>query len=245
MEKFILSFHDPIANSLSLSGGKGANLCKMAQADFPVPPEFIVTTLAFQVFLDSLKDLKLFHNYMDQIAVDSSNIAEISRKIRFLLESSSIPFEISAEIKTSLSEFDPNQYFAVRSSATAEDLPNLSFAGQQDTYLNIAGNDQILDHIRKCWSSLFTERAISYRNENQIAHTNVQMAVVLQKMVFPQVSGILFTADPISNNHQVFTINASYGLGEAIVSGLVNPDLIKYSKLKGKIIEYQLADKEV
>ncbi len=124
MEKFILSFTDISATNLSLSGGKGANLCKMAQADFPVPPGFIVTTHAFQAFLDLLKDLKLFHNYMDQIAVDSSNIAETSRKIRLLLENSLIPLEIASEIKTSLSEFDPDQTFAVRSSATAEDLPH-------------------------------------------------------------------------------------------------------------------------
>lgn len=245
MEKFILSFNDASATNLSLSGGKGANLCKMTQAKFPVPTGFIVTTLAFQAFLDSLKEVEMFQNYMGRIAVDSNNIAETSHQIRLLLENTPIPEIISTEIKTSLSEFDSNQYFAIRSSATAEDLPHLSFAGQQDTYLNIAGNDQILDHIRKCWSSLFTERAISYRNENQITHTDVQMAVVLQMMVYPQVSGILFTADPISNNHQVMAINASYGLGEAIVSGMVNPDLIKYSKLKEKILDYQVADKEM
>ena len=234
MEKFILTFQDPNATSLSLSGGKGANLCKMAQADFPVPPGLIVTTRAFQAFLDTLEESQLFKNYLNLIARDSESIAEISQKIRSLLEVAPLSEEISSDIKESLSEFDSNQFFAVRSSATAEDLPHLSFAGQQDTYLNITGNAEIIDHIRKCWASLFTERAISYRNENQIAHTDVQMAVVVQKMVFPQVSGILFTADPISNNHQVVTINASYGLGEAIVSGLVNPDLIKYSKLKGK-----------
>lgn len=241
----ILPFHDPDATNLFLSGGKGANLCKMAQAGFPVPTGLIVTTSAFQTFLVSLKELPLFQNYLERIGTDSENIPEMSREIRSLLESSPIPSEISIPVIAFLAEFDSNQFFAVRSSATAEDLPNLSFAGQQDTFLNVTGINQILDHVRKCWSSLFTERAISYRNENRIAHQDVQMAVVLQTMVFPQVSGILFTADPISNNHQIMTINASYGLGETIVSGLVNPDLIKYSKLKGKTIDYQVSKKEM
>jgi rifampicin phosphotransferase len=116
---------------------------------------------------------------------------------------------------------------AVRSSATAEDLPTASFAGQQDTYLNIIGKTAILKHISKCWASLFTQRAVTYRLQNGFDHRKVQLAVVVQKMVFPQVAGILFTADPVSGNRKVLSIDASFGLGEALVSGLVNADQIK------------------
>jgi phosphoenolpyruvate synthase/pyruvate phosphate dikinase len=117
--------------------------------------------------------------------------------------------------------------YAVRSSATAEDLPTASFAGQQDTYLNIIGKTAILKHISKCWASLFTQRAVTYRLQNGFDHRKVQLAVVVQKMVFPQVAGILFTADPVSGNRKVLSIDASFGLGEALVSGLVNADQIK------------------
>ncbi|WP_439651942.1 PEP/pyruvate-binding domain-containing protein [Pelosinus baikalensis] len=116
---------------------------------------------------------------------------------------------------------------AVRSSATAEDLPTASFAGQQDTYLNIIGKEANLKHISKCWASLFTERAVTYRIQNGFDHRKVHLSVVIQKMVFLQAAGILFTADPVTSNRKVVSIDASFGLGEALVSGLVNTDIYK------------------
>src|SRR5207247_5768806 len=140
--------------------------------------------------------------------------------------------DIDYEITLHLEQPDKKNAYAVRSSATAEDLPTASFAGQQDTYLNIIGKEAILKHISKCWASLFTERAIIYRLQNGFDHRKVYLSVVVQKMVFPQVAGILFTADPATSNRKVLSIDASFGLGEAIVSGLVNPDV--YKVLDGK-----------
>ena len=245
MQNLVLTFMDHSATQLLYSGGKGANLSKMAQLNFPVPPGFIVTTNAFNLFMEILAEDLQLSALLKKTSNKPSNIADISLEIRNLLENSPIPGIVINQVRAALASFPSQQFFAVRSSATAEDLPFLSFAGQQDTYLNVIGLDNILDHIRKCWASLYTERAIIYRNENHIQHSEVQMAVVVQTMVFPKVSGILFTVDPISNNHQIMTINASYGLGEAIVSGLVNPDLIEFNKADHKIIRYTVAEKKL
>jgi len=245
MQNLVLTFQDPGATQILYSGGKGANLSKMAQLNFPVPPGFIVTTNAFTLFMDILTEDLLFSALLKKTLEEPANIADLSLEIRNLLENSPIPGIVINQVRLALAAFPALQFFAIRSSATAEDLPFLSFAGQQDTYLNISGLDDILDNIRKCWASLYTERAITYRNENNIQHSEVQMAVVVQTMVFPQVSGILFTADPISNNHQMMTINASYGLGEAIVSGLVNPDLIEFNKADHIMIRYSVAEKKI
>ena len=138
-----------------------------------------------------------------------------------------IPDDLAAAITRPLTRLGEGAAYAVRSSATAEDLPAASFAGQQDTYLNVIGKPAILKNISRCWASLFTERAVTYRLRNGVDHRKVHMAVVVQRMVFPQVSGILFTADPISGNRKVASVEASFGLGEALVSGLVNADVYK------------------
>ena len=138
---------------------------------------------------------------------------------------SAIPDDLAAEITRSLAELGEQAAYAVRSSATAEDLPTASFAGQQDTYLNVVGPAAILQHISRCWASLFTERAVTYRLRNGVDHRKVRMAVVVQQMVFPQAAGILFTADPVTGNRKVASVEASFGLGEALVSGLVNADI--------------------
>jgi pyruvate,water dikinase len=245
MENLIFDFKDPAAAQLSASGGKGANLSKMTREAFPVPEGLIVSTHAFRLFLEALPGQDQFHLLLDQIQSRFQPISTLSQAIRDLIEAAPIPQSLADELHHALARFPAQQYFAVRSSATAEDLPYLSFAGQQDTYLNIQGPDDLLIHIRKCWASLFTERAVTYRLENGIGQSEVQMAVVLQRMVFPQVSGILFSADPISNNHQVLTINAGYGLGEALVSGIVNPDLIAFDKREQRIIRYEIAEKKL
>ena len=142
-----------------------------------------------------------------------------------------------------LSRLGEKNAYAVRSSATAEDLPTASFAGQQDTYLNIIGKEAILKHISKCWASLFTERAVIYRLQNGFDHRKVHLAVVVQKMVFPQAAGILFTADPVTSNRKVLSIDASFGLGEALVSGLVNADI--YKVRNGKVIDKKISTKKL
>ncbi len=150
---------------------------------------------------------------------------------------------LAEEIMGYLTKFGDKDAYAVRSSATAEDLPTASFAGQQDTYLNIIGKEAILKHISKCWASLFTERAVIYRMQNGFDHRKVYMSVVVQKMVFPQAAGILFTADPVTSNRKVLSIDASFGLGEAMVSGLVNAD--NYKVYNGRIIDKKISTKKL
>src|SRR5207244_3041166 len=174
---------------------------------------------------------------------DRDEIGELSSEIRRSIEGLAIPQDINKEVTSFLSRLGEKNAYAVRSSATAEDLPTASFAGQHDTYLNIIGKEAILKHISKCWASLFTERAVIYRLQNGFDHRKVYLSVVVQKMVFPQAAGILFTADPVTSNRKVLSIDASFGLGEALVSGLVNAD--SYKVRNGKIIEKKISTKKL
>lgn len=156
---------------------------------------------------------------------DREAIRTLSAEIRRTIEGIAIPGGLAAAITRGLAHLGEQSAYAVRSSATAEDLPTASFAGQQDTYLKVVGRAAILQHVSRCWASLFTEQAVTYRQRNGIDHRTVRMAVVVQQMVFPDAAGILFTADPVTSNRKVATVDASFGLGEALVSGLVNPDV--------------------
>ncbi|KZL89081.1 phosphoenolpyruvate synthase [Clostridium magnum DSM 2767] len=160
-----------------------------------------------------------------------------------VIENIAISKDIAEEIAGYLTNFGEKDAYAVRSSATAEDLPTASFAGQQDTYLNIIGKEAILKHISKCWASLFTERAVIYRLQKVFDHRKVHLSVVTQKMVFPQAAGILFTADPVTSNRKVLSIDDSFGLGEALVSGLVNADI--YKVRNGKVIDKKISSKKL
>ncbi len=241
---YCLRFDQPDAQKLILTGGKGANLAKMAAAGFPVPDGFIITTTAFDFFLQSNQ---IYKTIQAQLATNSSSdltlIQEIGKSIREQIRQTPIPGDLIEAVQLALQNHPAESHFAVRSSATAEDLPFASFAGQQDTYLNVFGLPSILEHIRKCWASLYTDRAITYRLQNQINQENIKIAVVVQEMVFPETSGILFTADPVSNNHQIITLNAGFGLGEALVSGIVNPDLYRVDKNTGKVLEKEISHK--
>src|SRR6202022_978539 len=146
---------------------------------------------------------------------------------RRALEGIAIPEDLASAITRTLARLGEQAAYAVRSSATAEDLPTASFAGQHDTYLNVVGPAAILEHISRCWASLFTERAVTYRLRNGFDHRKVRMAVVVQQMVFPEAAGILFTADPVTSNRKVTSVEATFGLGESLVSGLVNADMYK------------------
>jgi len=218
MSKYVVSLSDVDRSSHDLVGGKGANLGELLKIDgINVPNGFCVTTDAFRSIFQNNETL--------QELIRRSDFA----KVRAFIESTPIPANLRAEIAGKLKDVP----YAVRSSATAEDLPTASFAGQQDTYLNITGSESVLGHISKCWASLFTDRAVAYRNQNGFDHQKVYLAVVVQEMVSPKVSGILFTADPITSNRKVTLIDAGFGLGEHLVSGKVNSDV--YKVRNGKI----------
>lgn len=229
MSSYVFSLNDIDKSKLMLVGGKGANLGELIRIDgIHVPEGFCITTKAFQRMVGEASRI---NKLLDQISFlkieDREIISKLSTEIRLCIEETAIPEEISNEVTLFLSRLGEDKAYAVRSSATAEDLPTASFAGQQDTYLNIIGEEAILKHIIKCFASLYTERAIIYRIQNDFDHRKVQLSVIVQRMVFPQASGIMFTADPVTSNRKVLSIDASFGLGEALVSGLVNPDSYK------------------
>ena len=212
-------------------GGKGANLGELSRIKgIQVPDGFCITTEAYKKITGNHQQLNGLLDGLSRLeAEDRVKIGELSGEIRRVIEGIAIPQDIHQEIDRRLSSLGEKEAYAIRSSATAEDLPTASFAGQQDTYLNIIGNAAILKYISQCWASLFTERAVIYRLKNGFDHRRVLLSVVVQKMVFPQVAGILFTADPVTSNRKVSSIDASFGLGEALVSGLVNADIYKVS----------------
>ena len=226
MSGYVLDLQDIDRTQTSVAGGKGANLGELTRmADIRVPPGFCVTTGAFRrvvaealVFRSSLDRLSRQH------AGDHAAIRTLCDEIRACIESLAIPDDISLSVATAYGALGSGVRVAVRSSATAEDLPNASFAGQQDTFLNISGVESVLRHIRRCWGSLFTERAVTYRMRNGFDHHRVAMAVVVQQMVDADASGVLFTADPVSGNRRITVVEAVAGLGEVLVSGHVNPD---------------------
>ncbi|MGJ3195715.1 phosphoenolpyruvate synthase [Peribacillus frigoritolerans] len=245
MKPYVLEFREIDKTKQMVVGGKGMNLGECSRIDGILVPEgFCVTTEAFKRVIGENDEL---HQLLDQLAVqkvdERKRISEISRKIRDLIEGIEIDKGIEEDIDRCLLTFGFEHAYAVRSSATAEDLPFASFAGQQDTYLNIKGKDAILQHISKCWASLFTDRAVIYRMQNGFDHCKVYLSVVIQRMIFPQASGILFTADPVSSNRKVLSIDASFGLGEALVSGLVSAD--NYKVQEGRIVEKMISTKKL
>ncbi|MBL7696638.1 MAG: phosphoenolpyruvate synthase [Chitinophagaceae bacterium] len=238
---FVLHFKDIDRTKLNIAGGKGANLGELTKIDgLEVPDGFCISTEAFEQVIEATPQVQGFLEELSQLKWENrKRIAELSASFRRVIEESEIPGNIREEI---LLHLDEKTAYAVRSSATAEDLPTASFAGQQDTFLNIIGKQSVLEHISKCWASLFTERAIIYRMQNGFDHRRVSLAVIIQEMVFPQVAGIMFTADPITSNRKVLSIDASFGLGEALVSGRVNPDV--YKVRDGIIIDKKISSKK-
>jgi rifampicin phosphotransferase len=226
-------------------GGKGANLGELSRLKgIRVPEGVCVTTEAYKKITENNQELNSLLDELTRLkAEERSTISEISAKIRMAIEGMPISKDIAEEITGYLTKFGEKDAFAVRSSATAEDLPTASFAGQQDTYLNIIGKEAILKHISKCWASLFTERAVTYRLQKGFDHRKVHLSVIVQKMVFPQAAGILFTADPLTSNRKVLSIDASFGLGEALVFGLVNAD--NYKVRQGKVIDKKISTKKL
>jgi phosphoenolpyruvate synthase/pyruvate phosphate dikinase len=245
MSSYVLGFQDIDKTKIMVVGGKGANLGEISKVvGIRVPDGFCISTEAFKRILGETSSINELLYQLSLLKVEDRNkISELSGEIRSLIEGIAIPEDIHEELARHLSRLGEDNAYAVRSSATAEDLPTVSFAGQQDTYLNIIGKEVILKHVSKCWASLYTERAITYRIQNGFDHRRVHLAVVMQKMIFPQAAGILFTADPVTSNRKVSSIEASFGLGEALVSGLVNADV--YKVRNGKIIAKKISTKKL
>uniref|UniRef100_A0A7C3RD04 Probable phosphoenolpyruvate synthase n=2 Tax=Archaeoglobus fulgidus TaxID=2234 RepID=A0A7C3RD04_ARCFL len=231
-----------------LVGGKAANLGELLRAEIPVPDGFVVDARTFREFIQKTGIQEKIYSLLQDLDVeDTEKLETVSRQIREIIETTEIPEEIEKEIREAYRKLCEEEgrevYVAVRSSATAEDLPDASFAGQQETYLNVAGEDEVVEKVKKCWSSLFTPRAIYYRVQKGFRHEDVSIAVVVQKMVNSEKSGVMFTSHPVTGEKKCI-IEAVFGLGEAIVSGLVTPDTYVYDRVKGELEEVKIGEKK-
>ncbi len=246
--KVILWFEEIGKDDIPLAGGKGANLGELVRAGIPVPPGFVVSSTAYKRFVKETGILDKINEMLR--GIDVSNVEALEKKaeeIKKLILETPMPKDIEEAIRNAYRELakkvgvDPNELrVAVRSSATAEDLPDASFAGQQDTYLNVIGEDAVVEHVKKCWASLFNARAIAYRVSKKIPHENVAMATVVQKMVNAEKAGVMFTLDVRNGDTDKITIEASWGLGEAVVGGKVTPD----TYIVDKNVVKELMDKD-
>src|SRR5512144_2956891 len=245
MGRYVLGLEEIDQTQVAVAGGKGAHLGELSRIDgIRVPAGFCVTTHAFQRITAEAGSIDDRLDRLSRLEPDDREaIRALGAEIRRTLEGIAIPDDLAAAISGPLARLGEQAAYAVRSSATAEDLPAASFAGQQDTYLNVVGPAAILQHVSRCWASLFTERAVTYRQRNGIDHRTVHMAVVVQRMVVPRASGILFTADPVTGNRKVATVDAGFGLGEALGSGLVNPDV--YKVRDGEVIAKAVGNKRL
>lgn len=238
---------------IPLVGGKNANLGEMTNAGIPVPPGFAITAYAYKKYIEETGIAAKIYEIINETVTDPNEpkqFDEASKKIRALVESTSMPKEIEKAIKFAYGELckrlSMNDVFvAVRSSATAEDLPDASFAGQQETFLNVRGVKEVLEATIKCWSSLFTPRAIFYRMEKGFEHEKVLISVGVQKMVNSRAAGVMFTINPVTGDPNHIVIEGNHGLGEAVVSGAVTPDDFVVDKNTLKIVEKRLATKKV
>ena len=245
MGRDVLGFEEVDQAQVALVGGKGANLGELSRIDgIRVPAGFCVTTDAFRRVLAEVPSID---DRLDRLSRLKSNdrerIGALSAEIRRNVEAIAIPDDLTGAITRSLARLGEGAAYAIRSSATAEDLPTASFAGQHDTYLNVVGPATILQHVSRCWASLFSERAVTYRLWNGVDERSVRMAVIVQQMVFPQAAGVLFTADPVTGNRNVASVEASLGLGEALVSGIVNADI--YTVRGGEVVHRAIGTKKV
>ncbi|MEW5530692.1 rifamycin-inactivating phosphotransferase [Streptomyces virginiae] len=242
-EQYVRDLHEVDETQVALVGGKGAHLGALSRIEgVRVPGGFCVTTEAFRRIIEQAPSVDGLLDRLSRAKTDDREaVRTLSAQIRRAIEETAAPDDLAAAITRALARSGERAAYAVRSSATAEDLPTASFAGQQDTYLNVVGPAAILRHISRCWASLFTERAVTYRRRSGIDHRTVHMAVVVQQMVLPDASGILFTADPLTGDRRSATVDAGFGLGEALVSGLVNPDV--FTVRDGKVVARTIAAK--
>ncbi|MCD6444660.1 phosphoenolpyruvate synthase [Candidatus Bathyarchaeota archaeon] len=249
----ILWFEELRKDDVPLVGGKCANLGEMINAGIPVPPGFAVSAYAYKRFLELTGIAEKVYTIIRETVKDVNDpqqYQEASKKIRQLIESTPIPEEIEKAIREAYRKLNAKlgmaeAFVAVRSSATAEDLPGSSFAGQQETFLNVRGEDDLIHYVRRCWSSLFTPRAIFYRTQRGFPHEKVLISVAVQKMVNSKAAGVMFTLHPVTGDRSKIVIEASWGLGEAVVSGSVTPDRFVVDKNTLEILSKEIADKTV
>lgn len=247
---FIRFFDEPGDALLDELGGKCASLVNLTNAGMPVPPGFAVTTAAYTAFIETSGVADDIHALLAGIDPDDvANVDEVSAQIRDEILRRPIPDEIRAEFAAAYAalqaRFSAEQPVAVRSSATAEDLPDASFAGQQDTYLWLVGLDEVAEHVRRCWASLYTSRAIIYRLRAGIPNDGLSMAVAVQKMVDAKAAGVAMTVDPSNGDRSTIVIDAAWGLGELVVSGTVTPDNLHVDKVMLSVVAEHLGDKHI
>ena len=244
-DKVVLGFQEIDQTQVAVVGGKGAHLGELSRIEgIRVPAGFCVTADAFRRIMADAPSIDERLDRLSRLSPDDREaIRTLSAEIRRTIEGIAIPGDLAAAITRSVARLGEQAAYAVRSSATAEDLPTAAFAGQQDTYLNVVGPAAILEHVSRCWASLFTERAVTYRLRNGFDHRVAHMAVVVQQMVFPLAAGILFTADPVTSDRKVVSVEATFGLGEALVSGRVNADV--YKVRDGEIVAKAIATKQL
>src|SRR5215207_2327214 len=241
-------FNEIRIDDIALAGGKGANLGELSRAGLPVPPGFVLTTAAYDAFVEvnEIGDAIVKLASVPQ-AEDPAAFEDVAQRIHALFSGGKVPEKMAGEIRSSYEKLDEDSEtaVAVRSSATAEDLAGASFAGQQETYLNVRGADALMQAVKDCWASLWTARAIAYRARQGIAPETVSLAVVVQEMVPSEAAGVMFTANPANGRQNEVVVSAAWGLGESVVSGSVITDDIVVDKDSGRVISHDTADKEV
>ncbi|MGB9866627.1 MAG: phosphoenolpyruvate synthase [Bacillota bacterium] len=246
--RFVKWFEELNKNDVGLAGGKGANLGELSRAGMAVPPGFCITAEAYRWFIENSGLQGRITELLGELKGDQGQVLEtVTREIRELIMAAEMPQEIAREVVEAYRQLSKGTqaFVAVRSSATAEDLPEASFAGQQDTYLNVAGDEQVIFHVKKCWASLWNTRATAYREDRGFDHLGVYLAVVVQKMVDAYCAGVAFSSNPVNRNTQEIMINASWGLGEAVVSGQVTPDEYIVEKGTFKLKEVIVSEKKL
>lgn len=240
----VVWFEDIAKHHIPLVGGKGANLGEMFSL-FPIPNGFCITVHAFSDFLDQNQLKRKIHVLLKELDVENTNqLEDTARRIEEMILAGEIPKPIVERVLLDFKELNA-EFVAVRSSATAEDLPDASFAGQQATFLNVRGETALLDSIKKCWASLYSPRAIFYRVSKGFEHELVLISVVVQEMVNSKKAGVMFTANPITNSREEMIIEASFGLGEAIVSGMVTPDTLIVKKNDLSVVSHNIGGKRL
>lgn len=243
--QFVAAISNFNSKDLALAGGKGANLGELSQAGFDVPSGFVITTTAYDLFLQENNLQTRLRESLASLDPDNSDSAKkVSDQNHSLMQHASVPKQITDAILGAYHQLNDGA-IAVRSSATAEDLPEAAFAGQQETFLNVIGEEELMDAVRACWMSLWSERAILYRAHQDIDQATVKLAVIIQKMILADAAGVMFTANPVSGERDQLIIDANPGLGEAVVSGLVTPDHFIVNKSKRKIKEKRPGKREV
>ncbi len=243
---YIKWFKEISKEDIAIAGGKGANLGELTQAGIPVPPGFVVLSSAYYKFLEDNKLRPQIHRILATCDVlDPAQLDPAAKKIQKLMAAAPVPAEVAREIFTSYAKLGPKTAVAVRSSATAEDLPEASFAGQQESYLNIIGDANVVAKVKQCWISLFGARSIFYREQQKFDHFKVGIAVPIQTMVQSEISGIIFTVDPLSGDRDKLVIEAIWGLGDYIVQGVVTPDHFSVSRATNQIVDKSISTQEI